>query len=125
MDALAKAASEGVAGRVKPVEPEYLGLLQRISASLAGQVLDRIANRCGGLLDLVLEVASRIHQMGLHLFCISFRLHLLITADVTSGGLQATFRIFGCGLDLVFEAHDGWAMGWKQGVASGHPLLET
>ena len=35
------------------------------SASFAGNIIDGIAHRCSGLLNLVLERAGGIHEMGL------------------------------------------------------------
>jgi hypothetical protein len=75
------------------------------SASFAGKIIDGIAHRCSGLLNLVLESAGGIHQMGLDLLGFTLSLHAVVAGDIAGSSLKPSFGVLGGGLDLVFETH--------------------
>ena len=75
------------------------------SASFAGKIIDGVSHRCSGLLNLVLESAGGIHQMGLDLLGFTLSLHAVVAGDIAGSSLKPSFGVLGCGLDLIFEAH--------------------
>jgi len=95
------------------------------SAQLSSNTLNGIANRSGDLLSFVLHRAGGIHQLGLDLLGLAFRLHVFIAGDRAGSGLKMPFGVLGGGLDLVFESHGCFAMGWTEGEGRPSPLVET
>ena len=75
------------------------------SALFASEIIDGITHRCGGLLNLVLESAGGIHEMGLDLLRFSLGLHAVVTGDIPGSSLKPSFGVLGSGLDLIFETH--------------------
>jgi hypothetical protein len=80
--------------------------------------VEGIAHSRRGLLSLVLEIASGVHHLGLHLLGFSLGLHRFIAAQGTGCGLQTALCILGGGLDessrlMVSWQRDQSAAAWQ------------